>query len=81
MTLYEKYSESTPIGFIGCSNWGGVEVLDYLPGIEDYLVTAFNYGTRYMIRRNKVLITPSGRMYFRKLGRRYYLDEVIGNEH
>lgn len=77
MTLYKQYEKSTPIGVIGLCSWGGVEVLDYLPGIEDYLVTAFNFGTRYMIRKNKVLTAPNGRVYFRKLGRRYYLDEAF----
>lgn len=78
MTLYEQYSETPAIGYYGMSNFGGLEILDIEYGIEDKLVTCFNWGTgRQMIRRNTVYTTPGGRQYIRKAGDRYYLDEMM----
>lgn len=78
MTLYEKYNETPAIGYYTLSNFGGLEILDVEYGINDKLVTCFNWGTgRQMIRRNTVFTTPGGRQYIRKAGDRYYLDEMM----
>lgn len=78
MTLYEKYNETQAIGYYTLSNFGGLEILDVEYGINDKLVTCFNWGTgRQMIRRNTVFTTLGGRQYIRKAGDRYYLDEMM----
>lgn len=78
MTLYTKYENTPAIAYIGLSNFGGLEVLDIEYGIEDKLVTCFNWSTgRQMIRRNTVYTTTGGRQYIRKAGDRYYLDEMM----
>ena len=77
-TLTEKYMETCAIGYYGLDNFGGLEILDIKYGINDKLVTCFNWGTgRQMIRRNTVYSTPGGRQYIRKAGDRYYLDEMM----
>ena len=78
MTLKEMYKDKQSIATVCLCNWGGLEVLDVLYGIEDYLVTCFNYGDgRTSISRNKIYHTTSGRDYIRKCGRRFYLDEMV----
>lgn len=78
MALYEQYSETPTIGYYSMSNFGGLEILDIEYGIQDKLVTCFNWGTgRQMIRRNTIYSTPSGRQYIRKAGYRFYLDEMM----
>lgn len=78
MTLKEMYKDIPAVGYVGLSNWGGLEVLDVLYGIDDYLVTCFNYGDgRTRISRNKIYTAASGRCYIRKSGRRFYLDEIM----
>lgn len=78
MTLTERYAKAATIGYYSIGNFGGLEILDIEYGIEDKLVTCFNWGTgRQMIRRNTIYTTPSGRQYIRKAGDRYYLDEIM----
>lgn len=78
MTLKEQYKNTMAIGYASISNWGGLEVLDVLYGIDNYLVTCLNWGEgRTRISRNKIYTTASGREYIRKDGRRFYLDEIM----
>lgn len=48
MTKQEKkeYENKRPIGFYCLSNLGGIEILDILYGIEDYVVVRY-YGNSY----------------------------------
>ena len=75
--LYKKYENTTPISTMHLSNWGGLEILDILHGIDDYAVASFNFGTRQQIRRHKIQTAPSGRLFIRKQGTRFYLDEIM----
>ena len=75
--LYKKYAETKPIAVLGLGNWGGLEILDIEYGIEDYVIAAFNFGTRKKIRRHKVCTAPSGREYIKKEGVRYYFDDMM----
>lgn len=78
--LYKRYSEDNKgtIGYIGLSNFGGLEVLDIEYGIEDYVVACFNWGTgRQQIRRHKICTTPSGRFFIWKNRTRYYFDQMM----
>lgn len=76
--LYKEYENIEAIGYYCMGNYGGLEVLDIEYGIDDKLITCFNFGTgRQMIRRNKVLTTSNGRLYIRKAGYRFYLDNIM----
>lgn len=78
MTLKKQYENTRPVAIIGLSNFGGLEVLAIEYGINDKLVTCFNYGNgRKAIRRNTIFTTAAGRSYIRKYGRRYYTDEMM----
>ena len=78
MTLAKEYENKKAIGYLTLCNFGGLEILNIEYGIEDKLVTCFNWGTgRQMIRRNTVYTTPGGRQYIRKAGSRYCLDEIM----
>ena len=78
LPLYKQYATTLAIGVVPLNNWGGIEVLDILYGIDDYVVACINNGDgRSAFRKHKIhTSTTSGRDYFTKYGKRYYLDEV-----
>ena len=78
MTLHKTYENAKAVGTLPLSNWGGLEILDILYGIDDYAVACFNFGTgRQQIRKHKIQYTQAGRSYIRKQGVRYYFDEIM----
>lgn len=78
MTLYQEYFTKKAICYMPLATWGGLEILDILYGIEDYVIACFNWGAdRHEIRRHKINHTPDGRAFIRKEGRRYYLDDMM----
>ena len=40
----EMYLEKKPVAVYPMSNWGGIEILDILYGIDDKVVYRFNFG-------------------------------------
>lgn len=40
----EQYRDKKPIAVYPMSNWGGVEILDVLHGIDDYVICRYNFG-------------------------------------
>jgi len=67
MTLTKRYADTAAIGYYAMGNFGGLEILDVEYGINDKLVTCFNWGNgREMIRRNTIYTTRDGRQYIRK---------------
>lgn len=56
MTKQEKeiYRHKKPIAVYCMSNWGGVEILDILYGIDDYVVARFNFGEPQEPHRVKI---------------------------
>ena len=74
--LYKQYEKTEPIGVYCMSNFGGIEVLDIIDG-GDSIIAAYNFGTRYCIRRHKLLYSNTGRPFFRKGQYRVYMDEVM----
>lgn len=42
----KQYENKEPIGIYTLSNWGGIEILDILYGIDDYVVARY-YGKSY----------------------------------
>ena len=75
-----EYKDKKPIAVYPMSNWGGVEILDIIYGIDDYVVARFNFGDgdvdnrmhRYKIKYNK-----SGIPFFSMGGNRVRLDECM----
>ena len=75
--LYKKYAYTKPIGTIALSNYGGLEILDIFPKTaEAYCVTAWNFGNRYCVRKNRVYFSRTGRPYVRKGNMTFYLDVI-----
>ena len=78
MPLYKQYETKRAFASLCLSNWGGLEILDIIYGVNDYVVACFNWGTgRQQIRHHKVCQTPSGRPYIWKNHTRYYLDQFL----
>lgn len=74
----EQYENKKAIGMLPLSNFGGIEVLDIIYGIDDYVIACMNYGNgRQHIRKHKLYTTAKGRTYFLKLGNRCYMDEIL----
>lgn len=79
----QKFADQTntlPLATIGICNFGGIEILATgYDGQDHYIVACYNFGEgRTEIRKHKVQqYINSGRFYFRKDGRRYYLDEIF----
>ena len=40
----EQYKDKKPVAVYPMSNWGGVEIMDIIYGIEDYVVCRYNFG-------------------------------------
>ena len=78
MTLKKLYENRKPVGTFTLCNFGGLEILEIIYGIEDKAVACFNYGCgRIDIRKHKIYTTSSGRSYIRKQNKRYYFDEIM----
>ena len=69
-----KYKDAKAVATYCLSNLGGIEILDILYGIDDYVVVRY-YGESY--HRVKINYTMSGRSYFRIGAYRIYLDECM----
>jgi len=56
MTKAEKkeYENKRPIAVLCDSNWGGVEILDIISGLDYYVVARYNYGEPGNLHRVKV---------------------------
>jgi hypothetical protein len=67
-----------PIGILCLSNFGGLLVLDLECGIEDKVITCFDFGSgRKHFGKNKIRYNSNGDAYFVKFGKRYYLNEIM----
>ena len=75
MTLAKEYENTKAVGYLTLCNFGGLEILDI--NCEE-AVACFNFGnSREMIRKHKIIYTSSGRAFIRKMGRKYYLGEIM----
>lgn len=56
MTREEKkaYENKRPIAVYPMTNWGGLEILDIIYGIEDYVIARYNYGEPQELHRVKI---------------------------
>lgn len=72
-----RNGQKKPIGGLCLCNWGGLVVYDILYGLDDQIISAFDYGDGVKdIRTTKIFYTITGRPYFVRYKRRYYLDNI-----
>lgn len=50
----KAYESKEPVAVYPMSNWGGIEILDILYGIEDYVVYRFNFGKPQELHKAKI---------------------------
>lgn len=50
----EQYKDKRVIAVYPMSNWGGIEILDILYGIEDYVIYRFNFGEPQEVHKAKI---------------------------
>lgn len=50
----KKYENKRPVAVYPMCNLGGIEILDILYGIEDYVVYRFNFGEPQKLHRAKI---------------------------
>ncbi len=78
MSIYKKYADAKAIGVLPLSNWGGLEILETNNNCDDQLLACFNIGgERQHFKFHNVHVSPSGRAFIRKMGTRYYLDQIM----
>lgn len=66
-----------PCGGLCLCNWGGLVVYEIIYGIDDAIISGFDYGNGPQdLRTTKIYYTCGGRAYIRRYNRRYYLDEI-----
>lgn len=49
-----KYKDKRPVGVYPMSNFGGIEIMDILYGIDDSVVYRFNFGEPQEVHRAKI---------------------------
>lgn len=70
--------EEKPIGTLVLNNFGGLCIMKIIRDIDDYVVSAENYGNGY-IRASKARIRydRKGNPYFMRFRQKYYLNEFM----
>lgn len=73
-----QYKDREPIAVYPMSNWGGVEILDILYGIDDYVVCRYNFGEpEKKLHRVKIQHTKGGIPFIYVDGGYVRLDECL----
>jgi len=74
----EQYKDKKPVGVYPMCNHGGVEILDIIYGIEDYVVARYNFGEpEEKLHKVKIRSTPSGLPYINLDGNYIRLGECL----
>jgi len=79
MTKEEKkaYENKRPVATYCLTNWGGIEILDILYGIEDYVVYRFNFGEPQELHRAKINYGVNHSSFRTSAGYSIRLDECM----
>lgn len=73
-----KKAEYQPIASKQMTQDGGIAIYDIEYGCDDHVIAGWVSGdTQDTPRKYKVYYTISGRAYFRRYGRREYIDEYM----
>lgn len=74
----EFYKDKKPIAVYSMSNWGGIEILDIIYGIDDYVVARYNFGkAEDKVHKVKIRYGADDNTYFRLDDYRVNLDECM----
>lgn len=74
----EQYRDKKPIAVYPMSNWGGIEILDIVYDIEDYVIWRYNCGEpEEILHRAKIQTSTTGRFFIRLNESRIMLDECM----
>lgn len=66
-----------PIAVMPMCNFGGLAIMEIIHGIDDKVVVCDSYGDGYKHRTVHKLYTSTKGTYFRRYGKRYYLDDFM----
>ena len=77
MTKEEKraYEGKRPIATYLMNNWGGIEIMDILYGIDDYVVYRFNFGEPQELHTAKIRYGVNHSSFRTSAGYSIRLDE------
>lgn len=78
MSKYDKIyrGEVAPIGVMGLSNWGGLEVFEINEQFNT-CISGFNWGEETKdVRETSIHFSYSGRPYIIRYQKAYYFDEI-----
>ena len=75
----EQYRDKKPIAVYPMGNWGGVEILDIIHGIDDYVIARYNFGEpeKDKLHRVKIKYNKSGTPYIFLDGSYIRVDDMI----
>lgn len=79
MTKREKkeYENKRPVGVYCMSNFGGIEIMDILYGIDDYVVYRWNFGTPTELHSAKIRHGVNHSSFRTSAGYSIRLDECM----
>ena len=79
MTKHEQemYTKRKAIAVFPLTNWGGIEILDILYGLDDYVVYRFNFGTPDKAHMSKIRYGANVTSFRTYLGYRVRLDDCM----
>lgn len=77
MTKEEKkvYEGKRPIAVYCLSNWGGIEIIDIIHSVDDYVVYRFNFGEPQELRTAKIRYGVNHSSFRTSAGYSIRLDE------
>lgn len=75
--VIEHYNERGPIATYCMSNWGGIEIMDILYGIDDYVVYRFNFGEPQELHQAKIRYGVNHSSFRTSAGYSIRLDECM----
>lgn len=76
-TEKKKYENEKPVAVYTMNNWGGIEILDILYGIEDYVVYRFNFGEPQELHKAKIRYGVNHSSFRTPAGYSVRLDECM----
>jgi len=69
---------ASPVATCSTCNFGGVCIMELQQGIDDYVITAENYGEGYIrVSKSRIQYTAQGKPFFVRQRQRWYLSEFM----
>ena len=73
----KEYENRKPIAVYPMNNFGGIEILDIVYGIEDYVIYRWNFGTPTEVHKSKIIFYTSHHSFRTSAGYSVRLDECV----